>query len=60
MTSVDFFFFLEQILVLYLYLCEYVHLCAGVFGGEEKQLSPLELELQMVIKPPDWVLRTVL
>lgn len=61
-TSVDFFFFLEQILVLYLcvYLCEYVYLCAGVFAGEERQPSPLELELWSVIKPTDWVLGTAL
>lgn len=61
-TSIDFFFFLEKILVLYLCLClcEYVHLYAGVFGGEERQLNPLELELQVVIKPRDWVLGTAL
>lgn len=41
-------------------LCVWVHMSAGIHGGQKKVSDPLELELPEVVSHPVWALRVEL
>lgn len=64
MSSFITFHTILNIYFIFNYICltmwEYVHVTAGASGVQQRALNSLELELQVVVNCPAWVVRTKL